>query len=95
MPHFAVRYTYDLRADARDHFRTEHRAYLAGLADGGALLGSGPFSTGAAGALIVLRARDEEHVKEMLDADPFQREGLVAETEVRVWEIVLGPWSEA
>ena len=94
MPTYAVRYTYDQRTDARDHFRPEHRAYLAGLADGGVLLGSGPFTDGAAaGALLVLRTADEERLRGALEQDPFQREGLVAETEVRTWDLVLGPWS--
>ncbi|ASR54586.1 YciI family protein [Cellulomonas sp. CW35] len=93
MATFAVRYTYDERTDARDHFRPEHRAYLAGLADAGALKGSGPWTDGAPGALLVLVADDEDRLRAMLADDPFQREGLVAETEVRGWDVVLGPWA--
>lgn len=93
MPTFAVTYTYDERADVRDHFRPEHRAYLAGLADAGALLGSGPWTEGAPGALLVLAAADEERVRAMLADDPFQREGLVTVTEIRGWDVVLGPWA--
>ncbi|QCB93502.1 YciI family protein [Cellulomonas shaoxiangyii] len=93
---FAVRYTYDDRTDVRDAVRPEHRAWLAGLADAGALLGSGPFADdAAAGALLVLRAQDEEAVRALLRQDPFAREGLVAATEVRTWQLVLGPWAAA
>ncbi len=90
---FAVRYTYDERADVRDAVRPEHRAWLAGQADAGVLLGSGPFTTGAPGALLVLRAPDEAAVREVLAQDPFAREGLVADVEVRGWDVVLGPWA--
>jgi len=96
MPTYAVRYTYDERADVRDVVRPEHRAYLTGLADQGAVLGSGPFADDdAPGALLVFRADDEDALDALLAADPFAREGLVARTEVRAWDVVIGPWSHA
>lgn len=91
---FAVRYTYDDRSDVRDVVRPEHRAWLAGLAEQGVLLGSGPFADEAEpGALLVLRAEDEPTLRVLLAEDPFAREGLVAATEVRTWQVVLGPWA--
>ncbi|MBT0995051.1 hypothetical protein KIN34_12245 [Cellulomonas sp. DKR-3] len=93
MATFAVRYTYDERADVRDVVRPEHRSYLAGLAEAGRLRGSGPWVGGEPGALLVLEASDEAAVRALLDADPFQREGLVVEVHVRQWDVVLGPWA--
>lgn len=93
MSTFAVRYTYDERADVRDAVRPEHRAWLARQAEAGVLLGSGPFGDGAPGALLVLRADDADAVRTLLADDPFAREGLVAATEVRAWDVVLGPWA--
>lgn len=90
---FAVRYTYDERAEVRDAYRPEHRAWLAGQADAGVLLGSGPYTDGEPGALLLLRADDEESLRGLLAQDPFAREGLVAATEVRGWNLVLGPWA--
>lgn len=91
---FAVRYTYDDRADVRDTVRPEHRAWLAGLAEAGSLLGSGPFADDdAPGALLVFRADDEAALRDLLTHDPFARERLVAQTEVRTWQLVLGPWA--
>lgn len=90
---FAVRYTYDERTEVRDAVRPEHRAWLAGLAEAGVLQGSGPFSDGAPGALLVLRADDEPALRTVLAQDPFAREGLIALTEVRGWDLVLGPWA--
>jgi uncharacterized protein YciI len=93
MPTYAVRYTYDERADVRDTFRPEHRSYLAALAEHGTLLGSGPFTDGDPGALLVFRAASPEIIDAILSDDPFVREGLVAHTDVRGWDVVLGPWS--
>ncbi|HWJ85141.1 MAG TPA: YciI family protein [Cellulomonas sp.] len=93
MTTYAVRYTYDERADVRDVVRPEHRAYLAGLADVGNLLGSGPYADGAPGALLVFAFPDRESLDAALAADPFIREGIVANVDVREWHLVLGPWA--
>ncbi|GIG39430.1 YciI family protein [Cellulomonas phragmiteti] len=93
MSTFAVRYTYDERAEVRDVVRPEHRAWLSELAAAGVLLGSGPFTEGTPGALLVLQADDESALRSVLQQDPFAREGLIAQTEVRGWHLVLGPWA--
>jgi uncharacterized protein len=93
MATYAVRYTYDERADVRDVVRPEHRAYLAELAAAGNLRGSGPWVGGTPGALLVLEASDETALSALLAGDPFQREGLVIATDVRQWDVVLGPWA--
>ncbi|WP_315092688.1 YciI family protein [uncultured Cellulomonas sp.] len=93
MPTYAVRYTYDERTDVRDLVRPEHRAYLSALVEHGTLLGSGPFTEGDPGALLVFRAESPEAVAAILADDPFVREGVVAHTDVRSWDVVLGPWS--
>jgi len=93
MPTYVVRYTYDERTDVRDAVRPEHRAYLGDLADQGVVLGSGPFTDGEPGALLVFRTADRDALDAVITADPFTREGLVRETDVRSWDIVIGPWS--
>jgi uncharacterized protein len=93
MPTYAVTYTYDERADVRDVFRAEHRAYMALLEEQGTLLFSGPYADGTPGALLGLRADDEDALADALAADPFAREGLIAETGIRPWTVVRGPWS--
>lgn len=94
MPTFAVQYTYDARRDLQDAVRPEHRAYLGGLAADGSLLGSGPYTEGAPGALLVFRARDRDELDGLLAGDPFARAGVISATTVRTWDIVLGPWAE-
>ncbi|HEY0188944.1 MAG TPA: YciI family protein [Cellulomonas sp.] len=90
---YAVRYAYDSRTAEQDAIRPEHRGYLRGLAAQGQLLGSGPFVEGEAGALLVFRTADRAALDALLAADPFQISGLVAVTEVREWNLVIGPWA--
>jgi len=90
MPTYAVRYTYDERTDVRDRVRPAHREYLLSQKQ---LLGSGPFVDGASGALLVFGTADRAELDAILAADPFEIEGIIAETDVREWEVVLGPWS--
>lgn len=94
MATFAVRYTYDQRTDLQDEVRPEHRAYLRGLAERGLLHGSGPFSDGAPGALLVFEAADRGALDALLAGDPFARAGVIAEADVRAWTLVIGPWAE-
>ena len=93
MPLFAVQYAYDDRHDLQGTIRPEHRAYLRHVTDEGQLLGSGPFTDGAPGALLIFRADDRETLDRLLAGDPFARAGVIATTTVRPWELVLGAWS--
>jgi uncharacterized protein len=90
MTTYAVRYTYDERSDVRDVVRPEHRTYLGTLKAAGSLHVSGPFVGGAPGALLIFEAPDTDRLAELLAGDPFAREGLIAQTEVREWSIAVG-----
>ena len=90
---YAVRYTYDDRSDHRLGVRPRHRAWLAERLAAGDLLASGPFADGEPGALLVFRAASRDEVDALLALDPFAAEGVVAATDVREWEQVLGPWA--
>ena len=97
MPIHAVTYVYPDRPADLDAVRTEHRAFLSGLHERGALLASGPLPAtddAPGGALIVLDAESPAAAAEILDADPFARAGLVAERTVRPWSPVIGDWAD-
>ncbi|HQY33262.1 YciI family protein [Actinotalea sp.] len=93
MTTFAVEYRYDDRADERDEVRPAHRAFLGGLLADGTLLASGPYTDGAAGALLLVVAPDATAAVALLDTDPFWTAGLVADRTVRGWEPVLRVWA--
>jgi uncharacterized protein len=92
---YAVRYTYDDRIEHRMAVRPAHRAWLARQLDAGTLLASGPLTDGEPGALLVFRADTRDELEALLAQDPFATEGVVAATEAREWEQVLGPWADA
>ncbi len=89
---YAVRYTYNAHADHRLAVRPRHRAWLAERLAAGDLLASGPFADGEPGALLVFRAASRDDLVALLAQDPFAAEDVLAATEVREWEQVLGPW---
>lgn len=91
---YAVQYHYDHRADLQAEVRPSHREYLSGVADAGQLLGSGPYLSGDPGALLVFRAEDRAELDRLLAGDPFAAAGVIARTEVREWNLVLGPWAQ-
>ncbi|NLU81452.1 YciI family protein [Rhodococcus sp. HNM0569] len=94
MKHVVVRYTYaPEHAAERDVRRPEHRAWLAGLVDRGAVVTTGPFADGS-GAFIVARGADAAAVEKLFDDDPFARAGLVAAREFVEWTPVMGAFSE-
>jgi uncharacterized protein YciI len=92
MSTFAVIYTYADGSDAaRDEHRPAHRAFLRGLHEEGRLRVSGPFGAGGpAGALLVFEGESADEIAALLDDDPFQAAGVIAERSIRPWEVVIG-----
>ncbi|PVU81292.1 hypothetical protein DDP54_15415 (plasmid) [Cellulomonas sp. WB94] len=91
---FAVEYTYNDLPDLRTQELARHRAYLGSLAEDGRLLGSGPYTDGSPGALLVFRVDGRAALDTLLAADPFAVVGLIAEARVRTWDLVLGGWAD-
>jgi uncharacterized protein YciI len=90
---FAVEYTYRDLPDVRALALARHRAYLGTLAEDGRLLGSGPYTDGSPGALLVFRVDGRAALDALLAADPFAVVDLIAETRVRTWDLILGRWA--
>jgi uncharacterized protein YciI len=92
MPLYAVEYDYAADStDARDTHRPAHRDFLQTLQDAGSVVVRGPYSdAGAPGALIIVRADSAEQVTALMDPDPFNAEGLIAQRTVREWGVLPG-----
>ena len=87
---FAVEYQYVTDRDQDlDRIRPSHRAFNAALAQAGDLLAAGPY-VGTHDALIVVRAEDEAGALALLEDDPFQQAGYIAERIPREWNPVIG-----
>lgn len=92
MATYAVNYTYAENSDdARHQHRPEHKDFLESQFEAGVLRASGPTGpTGSPGALLVFEAESAKALGDLLDQDPFRREGLIAERTIRDWTIVFG-----
>ncbi|MEV0953432.1 YciI family protein [Promicromonospora sp. NPDC050249] len=90
---YAVSYTYSDDVATRDEVRPSHRDFLRGLNAEGVVRASGPVD-GGIGALVVLEAESAEDALRILDADPFQVRGVIAERGVRQWDVVIGGLAE-
>ncbi|MBT8160140.1 MULTISPECIES: YciI family protein [Arthrobacter] len=87
---FAVEYVYDAEsAEVRDEHRPAHRAWLAGLAEQGTLLASGPYADGA-GALLLVRAADESELNATLKEDPFAAVQGISGIRTSAWNPIIG-----
>ncbi|GAB2477889.1 YciI family protein [Promicromonospora xylanilytica] len=90
---YAVSYTYTDDVTTRDEVRPSHREFLLGLNAQGIVRASGPVD-GGTGALVVVEAESADAALAILDADPFTVRGVIAERNVRQWDVVIGGLAE-
>ncbi|SPT52375.1 YciI-like protein [Actinomyces bovis] len=87
---FAVEYRYVTDQDeAMAEVRPSHRAFNGELAKQDKLLAAGPY-VGTHDALIVVRAEDAADALALLEEDPFNQAGFIAERLPREWNPVIG-----
>lgn len=88
---FAVEYLYEAStSDRRDAVRADHRGWLAGVAEQGQLLASGPYEDGS-GALLLFKADDGVALQTLLAEDPYSVAGLISGLTATAWNPVTGP----
>ncbi|MCY1158771.1 MAG: hypothetical protein MOP51_1795 [Citricoccus sp.] len=86
---FAVQYTYVAGlGEERDAHRAAHREFLASL--GPAMVAAGAFVDDPSAALLLVRADSDEAVRDLLDGDPFKKQGLIHSTDVHEWSCAVG-----
>ncbi|CED92219.1 YciI family protein [Actinomyces succiniciruminis] len=87
---FTVEYHYVTDQDeAMAEVRPTHRAFNAALAEQDRLLAAGPY-VGTHDALIVVRADDAAGALALLEEDPFNQAGFIAERIAREYNPVIG-----
>ncbi|MDR7300420.1 YciI family protein [Haloactinomyces albus] len=88
---YAVIYTYTDDAASRDEHRPEHKVFLEDQYKAGRLRVSGPFGPESdPGALLVFEGDSVEDVAALLDQEPFYKRGLIADRDIRAWQIFFG-----
>jgi uncharacterized protein YciI len=71
-----------------NEIRPAHRQYLTTLVEKGQLAASGPF-TDDFGALIIYEANSREEAEKLLQADPFNKNGIFLKYQLRPWNPVF------
>lgn len=90
MAYFAVLYhVVDDFVARRAGFRDEHLALARAAHQRGELVLAGALADPADRALLVFRADDRTKVDRFVSEDPYVRNGLVPEVEVRPWTVVI------
>ncbi|MGO1317533.1 MAG: YciI family protein [Cellulomonadaceae bacterium] len=90
---YAVEYTYANDPKTLDEVRPQHRAYLAERLAEGSLIASGPYTQGAAGALLLFQVAELPELERILANDPFELAGVIDATSIRPWNPVFAIWS--
>ncbi len=93
---FAIEYRYAPDSEKITEIRPAHREFLAQLKEEGKLIGSGPFTDGDGGALIVIRLKDATlaDAQSLMDADPFHTQGALDGRVFHTWNPVLNVFGE-
>ena len=87
---YAIEYRYVTDHDEEmAEVRPSHRAFNSALADKDLLLAAGPY-TRTHNALIGVRAEDAAGALSLVEEDPFNRAGFIAERVPREWNPVVG-----
>ncbi|WP_080794553.1 YciI family protein [Corynebacterium pacaense] len=92
MTYFAVTYTYNPDSEQISSLRPIHREFTARLMAEGKIIGSGPFSDGGGGALIVIALEEGAQLADaeaLMNEDPFHREGALEDRSIRLWNPVI------
>lgn len=92
MARFVVEIVYGEDRDRWLQARPAHRQYCQQLAGRGVLLVGGPFED-ERGALLIYEVADADELRRVLDADPYAKAGVLAETTIREWNAVTGVWA--
>lgn len=94
---FAIEYKYSPDSSAIQAIRPRHREFLGGLKAQGNLIGSGPYTDGDGGALIVIRLEEGstlDQARELMNQDPFYSEGALEGRTFHTWNPVLNIFPE-
>lgn len=92
MTYFAVTYTYNPDSEEIVNLRPVHREFIGSLKDKGQIVGSGPFTDGEGGALIVIELEDGSTLadaEQIINQDPFHTGGVLDGRSIRQWNPVI------
>jgi uncharacterized protein YciI len=90
---FVVTYTYGNDPIELNQIRPDHRVWLGQQFEAKSLLASGPMVDRQAG-LLIWESNSIEELNALLDQDPFEIAGMIAERTIEEWNPIFGPFSK-
>ena len=91
MKYFALFYfLVDDYLSRRPEFREEHLKLANELNKRGELIIAGAFSDPADKAMLVFRVNNKSIIEEFVKKDPYYKNGLIKNYEIREWTVVIG-----
>ena len=85
--------TYELTENylqERGQYRAEHLGIAKNAAENGELVLGGAMDSPADKAILIFRGKDEKLATNFAENDPYVKNGLVENWEVRKWNAVIG-----
>jgi uncharacterized protein YciI len=82
--------TVDNYVERRKPFREEHLAYANAAHERGELLMAGALAEPVDSALLVFKGEEPSIAEEFAKNDPYVKNGLITEWQVRPWTVVIG-----
>lgn len=82
--------TIDNYIEARAPYRAEHLALAQQAQGNGSLVMAGALAEPADGAVLVFKGDGPEVAETFANNDPYVKNGLISEWQVRPWTVVIG-----
>lgn len=76
--------------EKRTSYRTEHLKYALDFQKDGHLVMAGALADPTDGAVLIFKGDSPEIARKFAMNDPYVKNGLIAEWEVREWTVVIG-----
>lgn len=90
MYHILFYKTIDNYIEKRAPFRKEHLELLKTAEEQGTLLMAGALADPADGGVFIFKTNDPKNVENFAKNDPYVKNGLITEWQVRPWTVVIG-----
>jgi uncharacterized protein YciI len=82
--------TVDNYIEKRAPYREKHLAYAKAAHQRGALVMAGALAEPVDGAVLVFKGDEASAAEDFAKSDPYVKNGLITEWQVRSWTVVIG-----
>jgi uncharacterized protein YciI len=82
--------TVDNYVEKRAPYREEHLAYAKAAIERGELVMAGALAEPVDGAVLVFKGESPSVAEDFAKNDPYVKNGLITEWQVRLWTVVIG-----